>query len=141
MTALNVYQQLHTVLGNRQQGRRQLADNRTLRQLQPLFFTHRDVATIVDSAVRKQGLQRADNRCPLVFGTGAQQLQYKKVAKTIDGHARQAVGLTGYQAIAIEPVAGRQPLAPGLRLLQATFEKGVINGFIAIEAPDAGADL
>jgi hypothetical protein len=67
-------------------------------------------------------LQRADNRRPLVFGTGAQQLQYKKVAKTIDGHARQAVGLTGYQAIAIEPVAGRQPLAPGLRLLQATFD-------------------
>ena len=80
-------------------------------------------------------------RRALVFGTGAQQLQNKKVAKTVDGHARQAVGFTGYQAIAIKPVAGCQPLAPGLRLLKTTLEKGVINGFIAIEAPDAGADL
>jgi hypothetical protein len=86
-------------------------------------------------------LQRADDGGTLVFSTGAQQLQDEEVTKAIDGHARQTVGFTGDQTIAVKAIASRQPFAPGLRLLQATLEKGVIDSFIAIEAPDASADL
>lgn len=86
-------------------------------------------------------MQRADDGGTLVFSTGAQQLQDEEVTKAIDGHARQTVGFTGDQTIAVKAIASRQPFAPGLRLLQATLEKGVIDSFIAIEAPDASADL
>jgi hypothetical protein len=104
-------------------------------------FTHRDIAAIVNGAVREQVLQGADDGGALVFGACAEQLQHEKVAKAVDGHARQAIGLAGDQTVAVEAIALGQPGTPGLRLLQAAFKEGVIDGFIAVEGPDAGADL
>ena len=95
MAALDIYPQLHTVLGNGQQRRRQFAYHRALRQIQPFFFTHRHIAAIVNRALREQGLQGADNGRTLIFGAGAQQLQDEEIAKAIDCHARQAVGFPG----------------------------------------------
>ncbi|CQE95940.1 Uncharacterised protein [Salmonella enterica subsp. enterica serovar Typhimurium str. DT104] len=63
------------------------------------------------------------------------------MTKTIDSDARQAIGLTGDQTIAIQAVFFRQPVAPLLRLAQAAGEKRNINGFCFIKCPDARADL
>ncbi|EHD04267.1 hypothetical protein LTSEWAN_1889, partial [Salmonella enterica subsp. enterica serovar Wandsworth str. A4-580] len=52
----------------------------------------------------------------MIFGPGAEQLQHQKMTKTIDSDARQAIGLTGDQTIAIQAVFFRQPVAPLLRL-------------------------
>ncbi|EHC93562.1 hypothetical protein LTSEUGA_1600, partial [Salmonella enterica subsp. enterica serovar Uganda str. R8-3404] len=53
----------------------------------------------------------------MIFGPGAEQLQHQKMTKTIDSDARQAIGLTGDQTIAIQAVFFRQPVAPLLRLI------------------------
>ena len=141
MPALNINQQLHTVLGNRQQRWRQFSHHRPLGQLQTLFFTHRDIAAVVNGAVREQGLQGADNGGALVFGACAEELQHEKVAKAVDRHARQPIRLAGDQTVAVEAIALGQPGTPGLRLLQAAFKEGVIDGFVAVECPHAGTDL
>ncbi|MNS96191.1 hypothetical protein D3C72_1304780 [compost metagenome] len=60
MATPDVDVQLHTMLFNRQQGRRQFTGDRTLRQLHPLFFTHCDIAAIVNSAVWVKALQGTD---------------------------------------------------------------------------------
>ena len=129
------------MLGDRQQRRGQLAHHRPLGQLQSLFFTHGDIAAIVNGAVREQVLQGADDGGALVFGACAEQLQHEKVAKAVDSDARQAIGLAGDQAVAVEAIALGQPGTPGLRLLQTAFKEGAIDGFIAVEGPHAGADL
>lgn len=68
-------------------------------------------------------------------------MQHEKVAKAVDSDARQAIGLAGDQAVAVEAIALGQPGTPGLRLLQTAFKEGAIDGFIAVEGPHAGADL
>ena len=80
-------------------------DHRPLGQLQSLFFTHGDIAAIVNGAVREQVLQGADDGGALVFGACAEQLQHEKVAKAVDSDARQAIGLAGDQAVAVEAIA------------------------------------
>ncbi len=141
MAALDVHQQLHAVLLDRQQGRRQFAGDRALRQLHALFFTYRHVAAVVNGTFREQGLQGANQRGTLVFRPGAQQLQHQEIAEAVDGHARQPVGLSGNQTIAVQPVTLCQPLTPLLRLLQTTDKEVDIDGFFFIERPDARADL
>lgn len=86
-------------------------------------------------------MQRANQRSALVFRPGAQELQHQEVTEAIDGHARQAVRLTGNQAVAVQPVAFSQPVAPLLRLLQTADEEVDVDGFVFIECPDARADL
>lgn len=76
---------------------------------QSLFFTHGDIAAIVNGAVREQVLQGADDGGALVFGACAEQLQHEKVAKAVDSDARQAIGLAGDQAVAVEAIALGQP--------------------------------
>ncbi|STT79165.1 Uncharacterised protein [Klebsiella pneumoniae] len=79
----------------------------------PSFFTHGDIAAIVNGAVREQVLQGADDGGALVFGACAEQLQHEKVAKAVDSDARQAIGLAGDQAVAVEAIALGQPGTPG----------------------------
>ena len=141
MPALNIHQQLHAVLFNRQQGRWQFARYGPLSQLHAFFFAHRHIAAVVNGTFREQRLQRADQRGTLVFRSGAQELQHQEVTEAIDGHARQAVGLTGDQAVAVQPVAFCQPVAPLLRLLQTANEEVDVDGFIFIKRPDASTDL
>lgn len=64
-----------------------------------------------------------------------------EIAEAVNGHARQPVGFTGNQTIAVQPVTFCQPLAPLLRLLQTTDKEVDIDGFFFIERPDARADL
>ena len=127
MAALNIDQQLHAVFGNRQQRRRKFAGHRALRQLQTLFFTHRHIGAIVDSALRKALLQRGENRRALILRAGREQLQHQEIAEAIDGDARQAVRFAGDQAIAVQPIFLRQPVAPLPRLLETAYEEGDIN--------------
>ena len=126
---------------NGQQGWRQFARYWPLSQLHALFFAHCHIAAVVNGTLREQRLQRANQRGTLVFRSGAQELQHQEVAEAIDGHTRQAVGLTGDQTIAVQTVTLCQPLTPLLRLLQAANEEVDINGFIFVEGPDASADL
>lgn len=56
VAALNINQQLHSVLGDGQQRRRHFAGNQALCQIQTLFFTYRDIAAIVDGTGREQRL-------------------------------------------------------------------------------------
>lgn len=86
-------------------------------------------------------MQGANQRGTLVFRPGAQQLQHREIAEAVNGHARQPVGLSGNQTIAVQPVTLCQPLAPLLRLLQTTDKEVYIDGFFFIERPDARADL
>ena len=141
MPALNIDQQLHAVFFDRQQGWRHFARHWALSQLHSLFFTHGHVTAVVNSAFREQRLQGANQRGTLVFCTCAQELQHQEVAKAVNGHARQAVGLTGNQAIAVQTVTFCQPFTPLLSLLQAADKEVDVNGFIFIERPDASADL
>jgi hypothetical protein len=138
--ALNINQQLHAVLGDRQQRRGSSPTTGPWASSSP-SFTHGDIAAIVNGAVREQVLQGADDGGALVFGACAEQLQHEKVAKAVDSDARQPIGLAGDQTVAVEAIALGQPGTPGLRLLQAAFKEGAIDGFIAVEGPHAGADL
>ena len=61
-------------------------------------------------------------------------LEVSQIARTIARALRLNEDLT-------EAIALGQPGTPGLRLLQAAFKEGVIDGFVAVECPHAGTDL
>ena len=64
-----------------------------------------------------------------------------KLAEDVQRQTRQAVGFSGDQTVAVQPVFLRQPVAPALRLLQAADEEIDIDAFISVKRPDASADL
>ncbi len=141
MAAFYIHQQLHAVLFNREQIRRQLAADRPLSKFHAFFFTHRDVGAVIDGAFRIERLQGRHQRRALIFRARREQLQHQEVAEAVNRHARQAVRFAGDKTVAVKPVLFRQPVAPLLRLLQAASKKGDINGFIRIKRPDARSDL
>lgn len=84
-----------------------LAEARPLLALESapyLLFTHRNIATVINGAVRENNLQSANQRGALVFSPRTEQLQHREVAEAVNRDTRQTIGFAGDQTVAVQTV-------------------------------------
>ena len=137
----DVDRQRDAVFVNRQRRIRGFTIDPAGGRFQTFQTTHIGIGTLVNTCTAGRFDQAGHNRIAPLVGTGRGQLDHNRVGVLVGNDTGQTIrlGMNQTQALLAAQFGQRLTARHGSR--DATFEKGIIDGFFRIESPETGADL